>query len=259
MFKLRSANLGDSRRPFYSEYVYGNCLAVWEALNGANGCRVGDFVDIETIVAPRRVTALHELISGVIGFLDGETFYDWPDLELDTHRAVVLEAGLAYPSDAETRVIEGDYSFEDKSALYGVIAEATEQVVLPSVFHALFSDRNFIHDFQGHLRTLLLERQHELPEGVLTRKGHLRRVHLPVWLKKGIFFRDQGVCQLCGADISGLKSPFDEVHIDHIVPLAQSGNNDPTNFQLLCRSCNLGKGATFKPERSRFMPYWKEA
>lgn len=258
MPKSRLTNIGDSKRLFYSEYVYGACLTVWDALNGANGCSIGDFVDVETIIAPKRVTALHEFILGVIDFVDGEFFYDCPDYELERHRSVVLEAGLAYPSDAEARIVDGSYSFEDKSALYGVVAEATHQVVLPSVFHALFSDRNFIQYFQGHLRSLLVERKNELAESALTQKGHLKRVHLPVWLKKGIFFRDQGICQSCGADISGLKSPFHQIHIDHIVPLALGGNNDPTNFQLLCLDCNLSKGATFKSERFRFMPYWSD-
>jgi len=32
-------------------------------------------------------------------------------------------------------------------------------------------------------------------------------------------------------------------HVDHIVPLAQGGTNDITNFQALCPKCNLSKGA----------------
>lgn len=37
--------------------------------------------------------------------------------------------------------------------------------------------------------------------------------------------------------------PKDSVHVDHITPLARGGSNDRTNLQVLCRSCNLSKGA----------------
>ncbi|MDA1909452.1 HNH endonuclease [Bacillus cereus] len=30
--------------------------------------------------------------------------------------------------------------------------------------------------------------------------------------------------------------------IDHIVPLNRMGNNDPTNFEILCQTCNISKG-----------------
>ncbi|OTY60165.1 hypothetical protein BK746_08495 [Bacillus thuringiensis serovar yosoo] len=30
--------------------------------------------------------------------------------------------------------------------------------------------------------------------------------------------------------------------MDHIVPLNRMGNNDPTNFEILCQTCNISKG-----------------
>jgi hypothetical protein len=35
----------------------------------------------------------------------------------------------------------------------------------------------------------------------------------------------------------------DRLTVDHVVPLARGGTNDPTNLQVLCLSCNTRKGA----------------
>lgn len=50
-----------------------------------------------------------------------------------------------------------------------------------------------------------------------------------------ILERDGFTCQWCGQD--------DDLEIDHIIPLARGGTNDPHNLQVLCRPCNRRKGA----------------
>jgi 5-methylcytosine-specific restriction endonuclease McrA len=42
-------------------------------------------------------------------------------------------------------------------------------------------------------------------------------------------------CARCGA--SG------QLHVDHIYPVKHGGSNELSNLQLLCRTCNLKKGA----------------
>ncbi len=46
-----------------------------------------------------------------------------------------------------------------------------------------------------------------------------------------------------------------QVHLDHIVSLADGGSNDPTNFQLLCSKCNLEKRSTSETT-DRYQVYW---
>jgi len=45
-------------------------------------------------------------------------------------------------------------------------------------------------------------------------------------------------CAYCGA-----KAPDVELHVDHILPVAHGGDNDPENLVAACSECNLGKSA----------------
>ena len=54
--------------------------------------------------------------------------------------------------------------------------------------------------------------------------------------RERIFSRDGRVCQLCGTDEG-------EMHIDHIIPRKVGGGHDLDNLRVLCKSCNLRKGA----------------
>lgn len=67
-------------------------------------------------------------------------------------------------------------------------------------------------------------------------------------IRKRLFFEQNGKCVYCMVDI-GL-SP----HLDHIVPLAKGGSHTDDNVQLLCKSCNLSKGAKMHDE---FIEYRK--
>lgn len=52
-----------------------------------------------------------------------------------------------------------------------------------------------------------------------------------------ILVRDNYTCQACGAKASeGAK-----LEVDHIVPRAKGGSNDPSNLRTLCSVCNGGK------------------
>lgn len=53
-----------------------------------------------------------------------------------------------------------------------------------------------------------------------------------------IFKRDSFTCQYCGE-----KSPDVILHVDHIKPVAKSGDNEITNLITSCQKCNSGKSA----------------
>ena len=56
-------------------------------------------------------------------------------------------------------------------------------------------------------------------------------------------------CESCGVETvpaeqhkKGVAPPKNETHVDHVVPKAKGGTNDPENGQVLCRECNIKKG-----------------
>jgi hypothetical protein len=73
-----------------------------------------------------------------------------------------------------------------------------------------------------------------------------KRKKIPPKLKYEIRKRDGFMCVSCGRTAKdGVK-----LHIDHKVPIALGGTNDPDNLQTLCQECNLGKSATHPEDRS---------
>lgn len=53
-----------------------------------------------------------------------------------------------------------------------------------------------------------------------------------------VFKRDSFKCQYCGE-----SAPDVTLHLDHIHPIAEGGDNSITNLITSCQPCNLGKGA----------------
>ena len=66
----------------------------------------------------------------------------------------------------------------------------------------------------------------------MSRKPISKRVRFDV------FKRDFFTCQYCGA-----TPPMVVLHVDHINPVANGGNNHIDNLITACEPCNLGKGA----------------
>jgi hypothetical protein len=61
-------------------------------------------------------------------------------------------------------------------------------------------------------------------------------------LRYAVLVRDRKRCRACGATPGRGVS----LHIDHVVPVKLGGGNTLANLQVLCSTCNLGKGARFR-------------
>ena len=70
------------------------------------------------------------------------------------------------------------------------------------------------------------------------------RIYLPVLRRK-----QDGLCTLCGKPLPEISR---DIHVDHILPVAQGGTSRPHNLQAVHEACNLRKagGTSEDPQKS---------
>lgn len=240
---------------FRSKYSYAFADRVWGFV--ANEEDLEDkilfdfFADAEKIAKPHKNTLLHDLIYNVIeADLDYSTGHV-AELEINRYQEILSEAEFSAPLWLnENEVTDHIYELDD------LLGRALVRLV-PSVFFILFSDRSFLWEFQALVARYVMTLSLTDRPDILRKDEVLKRPHyLPTWLKAAVFHRDKGRCQLCWKDLTGLMSPVHDLELDHILPLASSGSNDPSNFQLACRECNRAKGPHSLTTKPRFTPYW---
>lgn len=205
----------------------------------------------ERIARPNKNTLLHSFIINLSNEINYYAIKKFPDLQVEYFEELISCADYESPG-----WLNEDEISDHKDELSEMCCKATE-VVAPTVFHLLFSDRNFLFEFQKRISEQISSMKFEDCPELLKENGVFKRIdYIPSWLQRAIFFRDQGRCQLCSCEISGLSSPNISVHLDHMVPLAAGGSNDPTNFQLTCGRCNTSKGKKVMVSPAKFEPYW---
>ncbi|MEV1168142.1 HNH endonuclease signature motif containing protein [Nonomuraea sp. NPDC049784] len=129
------------------------------------------------------------------------------------------------------------------------ITEAYEKLlgrIAEEVFHIAFQNRMLLARLNLFVANLIADVEVNSIEDpaiarYFARDGRLRRVRIPKWVKRAVFFREHGKCAICGKDLSGLLDALPQEQFDHVVPLADGGLNDVTNIQLLCQKCNNAK------------------
>lgn len=132
--------------------------------------------------------------------------------------------------------------------------------IIHSAFHVLMLNKHFLRDFHEKLAEYVLRDKaqlHQLHPEFISENGKIKRMSSwPVWLKRGVFFRDKGVCTICRNPLSGDLFLGIDPDMDHIVPLDRNGNNDPSNLQILCNKCNNKKRHYSSTTSSYDIPYW---
>jgi len=143
------------------------------------------------------------------------------------------------------------------------IAEKMEEFkpnTIHSAFHVLMQNKIFLRDFHERIAQYIerdKDQLHNLFPDSISPLGKIKRMSSwPTWLKRGIFFRDKGVCTLCRNPLAGDLFLGIDPDMDHTVPLDRHGNNDPSNLQILCNKCNNKKRNSSNATSSFDIPFW---
>lgn len=226
---------------------------------------IEDFFDssdnevIEMFAVPHRWTILHQFIQDfytrycVFGFENDRD--DMLDLVIMEYQAVLKGYDISYESielPDQNSPLYDEFLLDAVSYLRSLLPIRR---IANETFQLLFGDRGFLLRFNSLVSAVVSKLELKDHPNILTRDGALKRYYLPVWARRGIFFRDQGRCVNCGKDLTGTIVTGEELHYDHIIPLADGGTNDPTNMQLMCRDCNLTK-ATGAYTSNKYPVYW---
>ncbi|HAS6208620.1 TPA: hypothetical protein I7245_22325 [Vibrio vulnificus] len=209
---------------------------------------------LERIIKWNKTTILHEAIyniiyAGVEWYADKIEHEEFIKEYADTITRNSLESGL--------EIINSGYSEQSLDDNYWKTVESISKTLTDTAFIILFGDRDFLYKFQLFLREIVQKSlKSEFPD-LLKKDGVLKRPRTqpPQWLKKAVFHRDKGKCQLCGKDLTGFYA-IENINLDHMVPLEESGNSDPTNFQLTCEHCNKSKGKKLLVKKAVVQRYW---
>lgn len=174
-----------------------------------------------------------------------------------------FETWLASRGSSFLEATDGDVeAYYDDLCSKGKVEALLERVVA-EVFFVLFQNRGALLLFNEMMaRQLTHGKESEAMDSshraLFFRPGVLRRVPIPSWVQRAVYFRDRGMCVICASDLSGVLAIGSEENYDHIVPLAAGGLNDVTNIQLLCRECNSKKAAGKATTMNRYEAWYSE-
>jgi 5-methylcytosine-specific restriction endonuclease McrA len=85
-------------------------------------------------------------------------------------------------------------------------------------------------------------KQQKMSKAELLIRAHTRRQRepIPVGIRYQVLRERDSTCDTCSRNPK--RNLGTVLEIDHIVPVSKGGTNDASNLQLLCQSCNRGKG-----------------
>jgi hypothetical protein len=206
----------------------------------------GEF--LEKIHLPNKKTLLHDYIEFILedelDYALSQTGYEYIiDNVIDT----LVFYNIDYPDITEDE--ENDVELKEKyySHLIELYYKLTP-IIAEEIFTILYMDKGLLREFNESISDIIKDMKADKYKICLEKDGVVKRcTYLPKWLKNGVFFRDKGICQICGKDLTCLFCADNKINYDHIIPLEQGGSNDPSNFQLTCESCNIHINTNYFP------------
>lgn len=221
---------------------------------------INDENTLHRFATPQRWTLLHEFIRSRFEEFRLEGFEhfrnDMLDLVVGEYEAILEGYEVPYDDFEITDEMTDDYEEKTYHRIVYLRSLLPIERIVDDTFQLLFGDREFLLNFQKIVASIVSQLHKNEHPPLLAKDGMIRRVRLPTWIKRGVFYRDRGRCINCGTDLTGAVVTGEEVHHDHLIPPAEGGTNDPTNFQLLCRGCNLRKARSVKTS-DKYPVYWR--
>jgi len=260
--------------------TYRMAVHMFIEVEGVNAYSPSEWIDyhginyIEKIIKPCRWTLLHEYIY--------DTYHSEFSYLLDKHfpREVIdalieVFENYEYNNDELVKLNNRYHKYCEENEYDGagdmdkeidnladdyidLFENELMSLVVDDIFNVLFQNKTFLRNFNMDIAKLIHELKIEEYPEYLKKEGVVNRcTYLPQWMKRGVFYRDKGRCQICGKDLTGLLKPNNDKNFDHIIPLERGGSNDPTNFQLTCESCNSKKGDRNCDTKDIVIPFWE--
>lgn len=220
---------------------------------------------LECWIKPQKVTTIHKYIEyivvysieylidkhfPVVGII--EMFSILENYDIDYSKVGRLDISeFAY--DDSTEELE-----EYASQLFNLFLKVALDHFVNDVFTNLFWNKNFLYEFNIQCAQYIGKIKKDKYPEILKENGILYRAkYVPAWLKNAIIYRDKNRCSICGCDLSKAHTTVTKENFDHIIPLQNGGNNDPSNWQLTCEQCNKSKGCRSDNFTNVVMPFWE--
>lgn len=147
--------------------------------------------------------------------------------------AAAQEMGFTEPLTMSQRKAVLSKAFDNLGVPHGT--SLVERARMAFDGHNLFSAR-----MERHSRR---RKEHSRNNGA-RRRAQKHGVSFEQFTRAEIVERDQSTCYLCGR----IELTDEEIHLDHVVPLARGGAHTRDNVRVSCATCNLKKGARLLDE-----------
>ena len=116
--------------------------------------------------------------------------------------------------------------FRDRLFMTSRVAETSERA------EVILRVKKAVYDEEAELSTLRAAVAN-MEAAIEFQSSRPKRNPIPEDVKLLVWARDGGHCVRCGSG--------QELHFDHIIPVAKGGGNIEANIQILCQTCNLKK------------------
>lgn len=215
---------------------------------------------IEKWKSPHQKTLVHNYIENV--YLESQNYMlnkHLPEEEIYEMQRLLENYKVDYSYIGKIDVSEAPFYERDDYAykLQRLFVDNILDIIVDDVFSILYMDKNFMHEFNRQCSEIIKHLKKTDYPNLLKEDGVIKRIsHYPTWFKRGIEYRDKCRCSICGCDLSSTFTTIVDENFDYIIPLKLGGNNDPSNWQLTCETCNKSKGARSTEFKNIVFPFW---